>query len=777
MLNMRGVKQIIYMLKFCDIINIITLKSVVVLASIFFSLICLDFPVVIIIVPLISSMCILLAGRYFSVNLCIFFILLSMFLVFTGSVCLLYFDNVPFHTGVINAEFCCWKCWVYFQDNGWTLNWFFDNLSISMLVLVSSVSLCVHVYSVFYMYRDPSLVRFLAYLLIFTFFMFVLSTSANFVLFFLGWEGVGLMSYLLISFWNERIQACKSAWKAVYVNRIGDFSLLVSMCLIFSVFQTFDFFDVFGQAYAQSFLVTYYVNLFYDFYWLVYEYLFDCGGYGLRGPMLHLCGLCYDNFLISGLVPFFYTELIVFLLFLAAMAKSSQVGLHAWLPDAMEGPTPVSALIHAATMVTAGVYLLLRCSPLLSLSILSQYYMAFFGGATCIYAGILACQQLDAKKLVAYSTMSQLGYMVLGCSVGYYSFSFFHLWVHGYVKSLLFLSVGVVIHSMLDEQNMLRMGGLKSFFPFVTVAVSIGSMSLMAVAPFSGFFSKEPIIELPYFYPSFGLGEFVYIFGVVGAFFTSFYSVKLLCLMFFGRVNFPVGLMRVVSKSDRRSDISAFVFVPLMCLACSSIFLGYMSVCLFSDCSESYVHCISPMSDMYGLFRVGSSCLFSVCVGFMDSINVHVLRDFLFLSELNSTPFFLPDFQWDPRILYFSPFFFVYAGTILSMSHYSYEQRYGEVPVVFIRGITMKFYFDKVTNIFFCKRALLTFYNTVFLSIDKGVLELFGPYGVVAFFLFVSRVSSRLQTGSVVVYLAVFVWASAVLVFLGTVVFFDLTWV
>jgi len=398
--------------------------------------------------------------------------------------------------------------------------------------------------------------------------------------------------------------------------------------------------------------------------------------------------------------------------------------------------------------------------------------MAFFGGATCVYAGILACQQLDAKKLVAYSTMSQLGYMVLGCSVGYYNFAFFHLWIHGYVKSLLFLSIGVIIHFLLDEQNMVRMGGLKSFLPFITVAVSTGSLSLMAVVPFSGFFSKEPLIELPYFFPSFGLGEFVYIFGTVGSFFTSFYSMKLLCLVFFGRANFPIGLMRAVVQKHGRSDVSAFVLVPLVCLVCSSIFLGYYLVGFFSISSESCINCISSMSDIYGLFCASSTYLFSTCASFVDGRNMYVFEDFLFLIGLNFTQLFLPDFSWDPNILYFSPFFFTYVGAFLSISNYSYEQRYGVAPVVFIRGIIMKFYFDKVYNIFFCKRSLLTFYRTILLSLDKGVLELFGPYGVVAFFLFISRLSLRLQTGNTVAYLSIVVWASAILIFLGTVVFF-----
>ncbi len=294
-----------------------------------------------------------------------------------------------------------------------------------MLVVVTTVSFFVHIYSISYMEHDPHLQRFISYLSLFTFFMLILVTADNFLQMFVGWEGVGLASYLLISFWFTRLAANKSAIKAMVVNRVGDIGVVLSMLVIFDVFQTLNYGSVFA-------LVPYFYNTSYNFL----------------------------SFSFSTL------DLIALLLFIGVAGKSAQIGLHVWLPDAMEGPTPVSALIHAATMVTAGVFMLIRASIVFEYSNFSLSIVAFFGALTAFLASTVGVFQNDIKRVIAYSTCSQLGYMVLAAGMSFYFVSFFHLFTHAFFKALLFLGAGSVIHSLGDEQDMRRYGGTISLLPF-----------------------------------------------------------------------------------------------------------------------------------------------------------------------------------------------------------------------------------------------------------------------------------------------------------------------
>jgi len=342
------------------------------------------------------------------------------------------------------------------------LNWFnseylfaswgfqFDTLTVVMLIVVSFISSLVHLYSLEYMSHDPHLPRFMSYLSLFTFFMLILVTADNFLQLFCGWEGVGLCSFLLINFWFTRIQANKAAIKAMIVNRIGDFGLALGIFSIYILFNSVEYSTVFSLV-----------------------------------PFYEKTSICFLGFEFHGLT------LIAFLLFVGAMGKSAQLGLHSWLPDAMEGPTPVSALIHAATMVTAGVFLLARCSPIFEFASNALLFVSFLGAMTAFFAATTGLLQNDLKRVIAYSTCSQLGYMIFACGISNYSVGIFHLSNHAFFKALLFLGAGSVIHAVADEQDIRRMGGLKKYLPFTFAVMSIGSFALMGFPFFNWILFKR----------------------------------------------------------------------------------------------------------------------------------------------------------------------------------------------------------------------------------------------------------------------------------------------
>ena len=405
----------------------------------------------IIINPLLNSLFSLIFGRYIGSKGTIFLTVCGMVTNFILSL-FLFFEVALSSCPVYIKTFSWLNCEML--DFSW--GFLFDTLTVVMLVVVNCVSLVVHLYSIDYMRTDPHKVRFFSYLSLFTFFMLILVTADNFVQMFVGWEGVGLCSYLLINFWHTRIQANKAAMKAVFVNRVGDFGLLLAIFLIFWQFKTVNYVTVFS-------LVNFY-------------------------------NLNSLNFL----VPFFnidiYTLICIFL-FIGVMGKSAQISLHTWLPDAMEGPTPVSALIHAATMVTAGVFLLARCSPIFEYSSFILAVITILGAMTAFFASATALVQNDLKRVIAYSTCSQLGYMVFACGTSNYNVGIFHLSNHAFFKALLFLSAGSVIHALSDEQDMRKMGGLLKIIPYTYATMFIGSLSLMGFPFMAGFYSKDIILE------------------------------------------------------------------------------------------------------------------------------------------------------------------------------------------------------------------------------------------------------------------------------------------
>ena len=416
----------------------------------------------------------------------------------------------------------------WITSGSFIVNWSIrlDTLTAVMFIVVTTVSACVHLYSIGYMKEDPSKVRFMGYLSLFTFFMLVLVSSNNLLQMFFGWEGVGLASYLLIGFWHHKETANKAAIKAFVVNRIGDFGYAIGIAGIFFVFGSISFDNIFEQ-----------VESFKD-----YRITF----LSINFPTL---------------------DLLCFLLFIGAMGKSAQLGLHTWLPDAMEGPTPVSALIHAATMVTAGVFLVARMSPLYEFANITNLFITFIGAATAIFAASIALTQNDIKRVIAYSTCSQLGYMFFAAGVGAYNASIFHLTTHAFFKALLFLSAGSVIHAMHHEQDMTKMGGLFKKIPFTASMMWIGSLAIIGFPYLSGYYSKESILENAY-YTSNSIAYFAYIVGILTALLTAFYSWRLLFLTFHGE-------NRSEKKIFNHAHESPLVMtIPLFILAIGSIFSG-----------------------------------------------------------------------------------------------------------------------------------------------------------------------------------------------------------
>ena len=395
-----------------------------------------------------------------------------------------------------------------------------------MFIVVTTVSACVHLYSIGYMEEDPSKIRFMGYLSLFTFFMLVLVSSNNLLQMFFGWEGVGLASYLLIGFWHHKDSANKAAIKAFVVNRVGDFGYAIGIAGIFYIFGTISFDSIFSQVDQFS------------------EHQIQFLSFSF--PTL---------------------DFLCFLLFIGAMGKSAQLGLHTWLPDAMEGPTPVSALIHAATMVTAGVFLVARMSPLYEFATFTNLFITFIGAATAIFAASIALTQNDIKRVIAYSTCSQLGYMFFAAGVGAYNASIFHLTTHAFFKALLFLSAGSVIHAMHHEQDMRKMGGLFKKIPFTATMMWIGSLAIIGFPYLSGYYSKESILENA-FYASNGIAYFAYLVGILTALLTAFYSWRLLFLTFHGE-------NRSENKTyDHAHESPLVMTVPLFILAIGSIFSG-----------------------------------------------------------------------------------------------------------------------------------------------------------------------------------------------------------
>lgn len=563
---------------------------------------------------------------------------------------------------------CYFQVMPWFDSELFSFAWGFqfDSLTAVMLIVVTFISFLVHLYSTEYMSHDPHLPRFMSYLSLFTFFMLVLVTADNFIQMFVGWEGVGLCSYLLINFWFTRIQANKAAIKAMFMNRIGDFGLALGIFCIFVCFGCVDYSSVFALA-------PYYISETFTFL-------------NLEFPLLDLVGV---------------------LLFVGAVGKSAQLGLHTWLPDAMEGPTPVSALIHAATMVTAGVFLLARCSPLLEYAPQALSLVTIVGAMTAFFAACTGLLQNDMKKVIAYSTCSQLGYMIFACGLSNYHVGVFHLANHAFFKALLFLGAGCVIHAIGDEQDMRKMGGLAKIMPFTYAMMLIGSLSLMGFPFLTGFYSKDVILEVAYGKYSTS-AHFAYLLGSLAAFLTAFYSMRLLYLTFLSKPNGYRVLILNAHEAPWRMAL------PLFILVIPSIFIGYLS------------------KDM------------------IIGLGTNFWQGAIFIQPKN---FNMIDAEHIPQAAKLLPLTLALIGAFSSYLLYSYgsatlyllkTSSYGLKFYVFFNR---KWFFDKVYNEVLGQFFLSVAYNVTYKQVDRGLIESLGPFGITRL---VSRISLNLkvlQTG------------------------------
>jgi len=561
------------------------------------------------------------------------------------------FNNIPVSINLFR--------WI---DSEWfnvTWGFQFDSLTVSMLIPVLIISFVVHIYSIGYMSNDPHNQRFFSYLSLFTFMMILLVTANNYLLMFVGWEGVGVCSYLLVSFWFTRIAANQSSMSAFLTNRVGDCFLTIGMFVILWSLGNLD--------YATIFSLVPYIN----------------------ENIITIIGIC---------------------LLIGAMAKSSQVGLHVWLPMAMEGPTPVSALIHAATMVTAGVYLLIRSSPLIEYSSTILLLCLWLGAITTVFSSLIGLFQQDIKKVIAYSTMSQLGMMVIAIGLSSYSIALFHLVNHAFYKGLLFLGTGAVIHAVADNQDFRKYGGLRSFLPLTYSVMLIASLSLVAFPFMTGFYSKDFILESAfgqYYFSSIA----VYIVATIGAIFTTLYSVKVLYLTFLANPNGPINSYKHAHESD------GFISLPLVLLAIFSIFFGFIAKDIFIGLGSNF---------------------------FLDnSLFVHPIHEIMLDTEFAVPVLF--------KIL---PFIFtiLFSALAIILSEYLYEfifsfkfSKLGYNIFGFFnqRFLIEQFYNKYITNL------ILNLGGQTTKILDKGSIELLGPYGLEVGLLTTSKAINKLSTSIV----------------------------
>nr|YP_009132727.1 NADH dehydrogenase subunit 5 [Bangia fuscopurpurea]AKA66492.1 NADH dehydrogenase subunit 5 [Bangia fuscopurpurea] len=639
----------------------------------------------IVVIPLVGTLITGLCGRWLGRKGSNFFS--TACVVFCFFLALIAF----FEVGICGAP-CYLSLSPWISSGALNVSWgfMFDSLTTTMLVVITSISSLVHLYSIQYMEYDPHCPRFMSFLEIFTFFMIMLVTADNFVQMFLGWEGVGLASYLLINFWYTRLCANQAAVKALLVNRVGDFGLSLGIFTIFYLFGSVDYEVVFSSASLYSACAIYI--------------------FGIPINLLTLIG----TFLLIG-----------------AVGKSAQLGLHTWLPDAMEGPTPVSALIHAATMVTAGVFLLVRCSPLIELAPNVLFLTTLLGSSTAFFASIVGVFQNDIKRVIAYSTCSQLGYMVFVCGLSYYNVGMFHLVNHAFFKALLFLSAGSVIHALSNEQDMRRMGSLITSLPITYSAMLIGSLSLAGFPFLTGFYSKDLIIEITqisYYsniYTTFGI--FACWFANISVFFTAFYTFRVLFLTFIKNSNSYREPLNSIHEP------STLILIPLIFLAGASIFVGFVTKDLF----------VGVGSNFWGnaISILPASCNF-LEVEFMGVLT-----------------------KWLPFILSSFGALSAYAISIGSFkNHVDFAYNHWFRKLAFT--LNKKLYWDKLYNAFVVSPLMQFGYNISFKNIDRGFVELIGPYGTSKTINEWSSKIIKIQTGQITHYTLFIIFGLCTLLFL-----------
>ncbi len=541
-----------------------------------------------------------------------------------------------------------------------------DTLTAVMLVVVNTISSLVHIYSIGYMSHDPHRPRFFAYLSLFTFAMLMLVTADNFLQLFFGWEGVGLMSYLLIGFWYQKPEANAAAIKAFVVNRVGDFGFALGIFAVFYIFGAIQFDTVFAAAPDQV------------------------------GKTFSFLGWEVD-----------VLTAICLLLFMGAMGKSAQFLLHTWLPDAMEGPTPVSALIHAATMVTAGVFMVARLSPMFEFSPTALAVVTLVGAITAFFAATVGLVQNDIKRVVAYSTCSQLGYMFVAIGVGAYAAGIFHLFTHAFFKALLFLGSGSVIHALHDEQDMRNMGGLRKVLPYTWIAMLIGTLALTGFPFLAGYYSKDAIVEAAYVSTT-GISSFAFVLTVFAALLTSFYSWRLMFMTFHGKNRSEPEVFKKAHESP------LIILVPLALLIVGSICAGF----LFKDL---FIHT--------GYSEFWRTSLFT-----LPSNNI--------INDLHEAPL----------VVKLSPALMMAAGFLVAFLFYKVTPAAPANLAAAFRPLYLfllhKWYFDELYDAIFTRPAL-RIGRFLWKKGDGATIDGLGPDGVAARVLDVTKGVIRLQSGYV----------------------------
>jgi NADH-ubiquinone oxidoreductase chain 5 len=537
----------------------------------------------------------------------------------------------------------------------------FDQLTVSMFIPVLYISTLIHIYTTSYLAEDPHNQRFFSYLSLFTFFMLLLVSGANYFVMFIGWEGIGVVSYLLINYYFTRIQANKAAILALTMNRVGDMGLSIGFFALFALFGSVDYSTIFSLA-----------------------------------PFMNETAI----------------TIISLLLLMGAMAKSAQIPLHSWLPGSMEAPTPVSALLHAATLVTAGLYLLIRSSAILEFSPTALLVITLIGASTAFFAATCGLVQNDLKRIIAFSTISQLGYMVMAVGLSQYNVALMHVVNHAFFKALLFLGAGAVIHSFADEQDIRKMGGLIKFLPFTYTVMLIGSLSLLATPWLTGFYSKDLIIELAYGQYSFS-GIYAYILGSLTAGLTAFYSFRLISLVF---LTVPNGIKNVYLNSH---ESNFAVIIPLFILALFSILFGFV----FSD-----------------LFVGVGSDFFANSI-FINPNNISIIEaEFSLPLIIKLLPTILSILGATSAIFLYH----VYPDFIINLT----DSALGKKLYTFLNG---KYFFDVIYNYYIISAGLLTG-NTLSKVLDRGVIELLGPYGLASVLENTANNIAKLDTGVITTY-------------------------
>jgi NADH-quinone oxidoreductase subunit L len=591
---------------------------------------------------------------------------------------MIIFDYVALKHNVVHIKLLKWVDISFFKAY-WSI--YIDSITAVMLVVVNLVSLLVHVYSIGYMSHDMHKQRFMSYLSLFTFFMLVLVTSDNLLQLFVGWEGVGLSSFLLIGFWFKKKSAANAAMKAFLVNRVGDIGLALSIILIALTFKTIEYQQIFAN-----------LDRVYDTYFSLFG------------------------------IEFSTIDTICILMFIGCMGKSAQLGLHTWLPDAMEGPTPVSALIHAATMVTAGVFLLVRCSFIFEHSQIALNIITIVGAVTCLFAASIAIVQTDIKKIIAYSTCSQLGYMFFACGVSAYSVAIFHLMTHAFFKALLFLGAGSVIHAINNEQDIRKMGGLFKLLPYSYILMWIGSLALAGIYPFAGYFSKDLILESAYLAQT-EFGGFAFWMGNAAAFLTAFYSWRLIILVFHGESK----LEKDVVKNIHEAPCS--MMIAMIILALGAVFSGGVGVKMTNPSSSFWNGAIASVMKHEG--------------------DVHILPIFI---------------KYLPLIVGLLGIVIAY---VIYWNNKNLSNFISDKLKLIYRILLNKYYFDEIYNVLFVsciKKTSNLFWKIIDNSIIDGI-----PNSLAWIAYNFSKVSRHLQTG--VIYHYSFIMFIGILTMICFVVF------